>query len=32
VVLRGPVDDLEFDLLLSEVCWHAEDDVEMYRP
>jgi hypothetical protein len=32
VVLRGPVNDLEFDLLLSEVCWRAEDDVEMYRP
>jgi hypothetical protein len=32
VVLRGPVNDLEFDLLLSEVCWSAEDDIDMYRP
>jgi hypothetical protein len=32
VVLRGLVNDLEFDLLFSKVCWHAEDDVEMYRP
>jgi hypothetical protein len=32
VVLRGPVNDLEFDLLFSEVCWRAKDDVEMYRP
>jgi hypothetical protein len=32
MVLRGPVNDLEFDLLFSEVCWRAEDDVEMYHP
>jgi hypothetical protein len=32
MVLRGPVDDLEFDLLLSEVSWRAKDDIEMYRP
>ena len=31
MVLRGLVDHLEFNLLLSEVCWSAEDDIEMYR-
>jgi hypothetical protein len=32
VVLRGLVDDLEFDHLLPKICWRAEDDVEMYHP
>jgi hypothetical protein len=32
VVLQGPIDDLEFDLLLSEVCGGAEDDIQVYQP
>jgi hypothetical protein len=32
MVLRGPVDDLKFDLLLSEVRGGAEDDVQVYHP
>jgi hypothetical protein len=32
MVLQGPVDDLEFDLLLSEVRGGSEDDIQVYHP
>jgi hypothetical protein len=32
VVLGGPVDNFEFDLLLSKVSRSAEDDIQVYNP
>jgi hypothetical protein len=32
VVLRRPIDDLEFDLLFPEVRGGAENDIQVYRP
>jgi hypothetical protein len=32
VILRGPINDLKFHLLLPEVCRGTEDDIQIITP